>query len=590
MGRRGREWASAIALSAIGLVTMLSAGESAAAGGGRYHVYSCRMPDGEVAPVDGWSGARSMASDKTEDTCGNGGALIAALTDGATHEVETDHATWTLTAPPDSTIVAATLWRAGDANGGWVTNATYEFWLAGPEDKDVKANVFDQCVAEFGCPTGLGETSNVKSASNLVSILPEYLGNHLYVNVSCAGSAGFSCPAGKDDPNGYAAVVYLYAADLVLEQSSAPTVTPGSVSGELASASTVSGKPTLLFEAKDSGSGVYQAVVSVDEKVVGATTLDSNGGHCADVGQTTDGLPAFLYLQPCAQSVSADVPLDTTALANGSHRIVVTVTNAAGNSVVVLDRVIAVANVTLPQGSVTTTSNAPVPLPKNEPAPQGQPTNGQNATPLASLLARWSSTQSPDLYSRYGRAQTIVGRLLAPSGTPIGGALIEATLTPSSQGARSAALASVRTSADGTFRLRLPASAPSSTVSIAYRGEPGAPVPSASAALKLTVAAGLTLRVTPRTSHVGGTIHFSGTLHGGPIPPEGKQIVLQASSPGVQWRTFEAIATDRRGRYRASYRFHFSGPVTYRFRALSPAEADFPFAAGSSNVVRVRER
>jgi len=589
MGRRGREWVSAIAVSALGIGVMLAAPGAARAEGGRYHVYSCRMPGGQVAPADGWSSAKSTTSDYTQDTCGEGGALIAALSDGATHEVETDKATWTFSAPTESAIAAATLWRVGDADGGWATNATYEFWLAGPEDNDVKADVFDQCVAEFGCPTGLGDTSHVRSASNVVSVLPEYLSTHLFVNVSCGGSAGYSCPSGKGDANGYAAVVYLYAADLVLEQASSPTVTPGSITGELATDSTVSGEPHLLFEASDSGSGVYQALVTVDGKAVGATTIDSNGGKCVNVGQTTDGLPAFLYLKPCAPSVSADVPLDTTALTNGAHHVVVAVTDAAGNSTVVLDRVMAVSNPVPSPGPVTTTSNA-TPSPQNSPAPQPQPTNGLNASALASLSARWSSSSEPALRSRYGRAQTVVGRLLAPSGAPISGALIEASMTPSDQGAHSAALGSVRTAADGTFRMRLPARAPSSTIALAYRSVLSSAVPSATAALALIVPAGLRLRVAPRVSHVGGRIRFRGILHGGPIPPGGKQLVLQASSPRSRWRTFEAITTDRRGRYRASYRFRLPGPVSYRFRAVSPAEADYPFARGASNVVRVRER
>ena len=49
--------------------------------------------------------------------------------------------------------------------------------------------------------------------------------------------------------------------------------------------------------------------------------LDENGGRCRDVGQTSDGLPAFLYVQPCLASVSADVGFDTTRLANGTHHL-----------------------------------------------------------------------------------------------------------------------------------------------------------------------------------------------------------------------------------------------------------------------------
>jgi len=39
------------------------------------------------------------------------------------------------------------------------------------------------------------------------------------------------------------------------------------------------------------------------------------------VGQTADGLPPFLYLQPCLKSVTADVGFDTTAVSNGTHHL-----------------------------------------------------------------------------------------------------------------------------------------------------------------------------------------------------------------------------------------------------------------------------
>ena len=93
----------------------------------------------------------------------------------------------------------------------------------------------------------------------------------------------------------------------------------GHVAGELATAPTVEGVSDVSFSAADSGSGVWEAVFSVDGQVRQTTQLDENGGHCRDVGQDNDGLPAFLYVQPCASSLSADVGLDTTKLANGTH-------------------------------------------------------------------------------------------------------------------------------------------------------------------------------------------------------------------------------------------------------------------------------
>ena len=83
---------------------------------------------------------------------------------------------------------------------------------------------------------------------------------------------------------------------------------------------------------------------------------------------------------------------------------------------------------------------------------------------------------------------------------------------------------------------------------------------------------------------------LTGGLLGGPVPRGGKQLVLEARSSGGPWIAFDVLRTDRRGRYRDVYRFKLPGPADYGFRALSESEADYPFATGASNVVRVRER
>ena len=101
--------------------------------------------------------------------------------------------------------------------------------------------------------------------------------------------------------------------------------------------------------------------------------------------------------------------------------------------------------------------------------------------------------------------------------------------------------------------------------------------------------AGIALRIAPRVTSAGHSIRFSGVLAGAPIPPGGKQLVLEASSGG-EWIQFDTVSTNAKGGYRASYRFKFPGPVTYRFRVVSRYEADFPFLEGASNTVDVYER
>ena len=220
----------------------------------------------------------------------------------------------------------------------------------------------------------------------------------------------------KGDANGYAAVVYLYAADLLLEQTAGPTASD--VGGELASAPTVSGMSDVTFDAADPGAGVWETTFSIDGEIVQSTVPNVAGGRCRNVGQTTDGLPAFLYLQPCPQTESVDVPFNTTAVSNGQHHLVVSVVDPAGNSAPVIDREIDVDN----------------PLPPSPPSPP-QP-NGTNASTNATLTARWASTTKPHLTRSWGKRETITGRLTAPGGVPIGGASLDLTATPAYTGAK----------------------------------------------------------------------------------------------------------------------------------------------------------
>ena len=540
----------------------------AVASGGQYHVYSCRTPDGGVAPVDGWSGSVAGQYTIAENTCPNGGALTAALTDQPARTANADIATWAFAAPSWASLAGATLWRAGDADGGGSVNAMYGFWLAGPSNINDPADAFVLCVGGSECPNGLGSPSDPMGTENRVTVPSVNLATHLFLDASCEGEAPYKCPVGSSDPDGYTAVGYLYAADLTLEQGAGPHAT--AVSGELASAATVRGLSDVAFDATDPGSGVYEALFSVDGRVVARTPLDENGGRCHDAGQTTDGLAAFLYVQPCLASVSVDVPFDTTGLSNGAHHLVVSVIDAAGNAAPVLDRTLTVAN----------------PPPPGTPGPA----NGTNASTQATLTARWQGTTKASLTTGYARAHTLTGRLTAPGGAPISGASVDLRATPSYAGARAVAMTSPRTDANGRFSVRLPAGTSSCTLRLAYRAHLGDALPVATRTLRLSVRAGIALRVSPRTASVGRAIRFRGRLRGGPIPHGGKQLVLEARSPGSAWIEFKVVHTDARGRYGASYRFKFPGPANYRFRVRSEAESDFPFAAGSSNIVGVHER
>jgi hypothetical protein len=568
MSKRARRTARTPLAVTLALAAIAAGGGAivpASSRAGEYHVFVCKTPSGESAPADGWSGSNTGPETFAKDTCAQpGGALMAALRAETARTANVDSATWSFAAPSGETLAGATLWRAGDADGSGAVNAFYEFLFAGPDNLSSPTSTFGECVGGTPCPAGLGTTSEPLSVENRLVVPSANLGSHLYFGALCGGISEYNCPNNSGDSAGYAAVVYLYAADLILEQAVGPTAT--NVSGELATAPTVSGTTDVAFSASDPGSGVYEAVFTVDGQVVQSTVVNENGGRCRNVGQTTDGLPAFLYVQPCLPSVSADVGFDTTKVSNGTHHLVVSVIDAAGNAATVLDRTIAVDN----------------------PPPPGAP-NGTNASAQATMAVAWKGTAKDRLTTGYGHAETIVGRLTGPGGVPIVGARVAVLATPAYAGARVAAMASPITNADGRFSVQLPAGLSSRSLRLEYSSAMGSS-PAVAKTLTLSVRAGVALSIAPRVSSVGRSIYFSGRLRGGPVPSTGKLLVLEARSLGGAWLEFDVVRSDARGRYNASYRFKFPGPANYQFRVLCEAEADYPFATGSSHVVGVFER
>jgi hypothetical protein len=561
----------AAALIALAAGVYMAAISPTSALAGEYHVYSCRTPSGESAPTEGWSGSVALGDENDDyatNSCSEGGSLIAALGDQAIHIAGKAHVIWSFETPAGDRLAGATLWRAAYLHGRPDEAGTYLYWLAGPANEDV----IEACeYAETAPCPGIGDLVEPLSVANRLAILPANLGAHLEINVACEIPADASGDCGDDfgDPNGYAAVVYLYAADLILEQAVGPTAS--NVGGELASAATVGGTSDVSFDASDPGAGVYEAVFSVDGQVVQSTVVNENGGHCRNVGETTDGLPAFLYTQPCPASVNGDVGFETTRVGNGSHHLVVTVTDAAGNATTVLDRTITVDN----------------PPPAQPPQPAVP--NGTHASPGATLTVAWKGVKGRRLSSPYGRTHTVVGTLTAPGGVPIAGARIAVAATPAYEGAGETAMASPLTGPDGRFTVELPAGVCSRTLRFSYSSTVGL-APVATQTLTLSVRAGVSLRIVPRTASVGRSIYFSGRLEGGPVPRGGKPLVLEARSPGGGWLEFDVVHSNSAGRYHASYTFKFPGPAEYQFRVLCEAEADYPFTTGSSQVLGVFER
>ena len=335
----------------------------------------------------------------------------------------------------------------------------------------------------------------------------------------------------------------------------------------------------MNFTATDPGPGVYQVRVKVDGNQVWAETPNDNSGKCVPTG-TAAGVRVFDAFQPCPTEAAVHAEIHTAILADGTHTVTVEVEDAAGDVSTVYS------------GTLITLNHPVSTILPPAPAPVRGPANGTPASESAVLSAQWarkSGKSASALTSTYGHPHEITGRLTNTAGASIAGALVEASQKPASLGATASSMTGAHTSSTGAFTVLVPANSPSTSIELAYRSHIGDTVPVATAALTLRVHAGIALRIAPRISSVGHRIVFSGVLHGALIPPGGKQLVLEASSGG-EWIEFRTISTDAKGRFHASYRFKFPGPVKYRFRVISRYEADFPFLEGASNVVDVRER
>jgi hypothetical protein len=581
-GRKHGHSSARLAAAVLAITACLFAAPSLAAAGDWMEV-SCVNPNQSAAPSQGWTSFTTGGGygSGAGTGCSPGAPMYGILSTDAGVGVGSGE-DLQYTPPSGSTLVGGSF-DATVSTDGYGADASGVVAAYSPAF-EYNGNVFFQCAhGEELCPNGTYDYSGVIS-------LPANRGGALYVGASCGGDSGQACDEGGND--GAWSLVDVWWANLLLSNSATPAAS--GVSGTLLSPN-ASGTAELTFTASDPGGpGVYAVTVQIDGKTLYSGTPNNNGGECVPVG-SSGGALMFDYSQPCRESESVDLPINTTALANGQHTLKVTVEDAAQNSAVVYDETISIANpnalTSTPIGSASPVSpiDPIAPIGPGSSAVERGPANGVNASDEATLSARWARTNKAAFTSRYGVRERITGNLTTTAGQPISGALLDVYATPGYEGAQARISdAGLRTEANGQWTLTLPADVSSCALRFAYRSHANDTVAAASATLDLNVHAGLALHITPHTASVGRKIYFNGVLHGIPIPPDGKELVLEASSGG-EWVQFDTIHTDAKGRFHASYRFKYPGPITYRFRIFSAHEADFPYLDGTSNGVIVHE-
>lgn len=201
----------------------------------------------------------------------------------------------------------------------------------------------------------------------------------------------------------------------------------------------------------------------------------------------------------------------------------------------------------------------------------------------AALLASFrSGRESVTRRRRHG--SRVVGKLTDANGDPVGNATICVKTHTLGIGGPTG-ITSVQTNPAGHYSYRVPAG-PNRQITIGYRHDSF----QLERVLRCYARAIPRLRAHPRHLRNGHWVHFTGRLPG---PHRRRRVVImQAAVVGSKrWITFRRATTDGRGYFNASYHFDATTRTTaYRFRALVPRQAGYPWLQGHSTPVRVLVR
>lgn len=322
------------ALAAIASILVLALLAAPDAHAGEWVQVSCINPDQSAAPSAGWSSLTAGGGYGSDNStsCGPGAGAYAILSTDAPVPVGS-HETLKYTPPAGSTLDGGLLDLGMYADGyGYEASGTAVAYT--PEYAYNGSNVF------FQCAHGLTPCAGASNDFTGELELPAHRGGNLYLEAGC-GSANDtgSCDEGGSD--GAFSLIELWWANLRLSNDATPAAS--AIAGTLLSGQ-ARGERELLLNATDpDGPGIYNITVQAGGQTLYDATPDSNDGQCTPAGESAGAL-MFDASQPCKQSESIDLPIGTTALADGEHVLKVTLTDAAGNSSVVYDAPIVTHN------------------------------------------------------------------------------------------------------------------------------------------------------------------------------------------------------------------------------------------------------
>lgn len=192
--------------------------------------------------------------------------------------------------------------------------------------------------------------------------------------------------------------------------------------------------------------------------------------------------------------------------------------------------------------------------------------------------------RGPALRVGYRQRARLVGALTAKGRGGLSGHRLTVTELPRAGSRQLPHTRSVTTGKDGGFRVGLRAGA-SRRVNVTFAGTDRHTRASAGP-FELEVGGQVTLRVRPRSLRTGRRVWFRGRV-GAKLarrPLRGSLVAIQyLERSSGRWRPVLVVRTDRKGRYRAGYRFRYiTGKARIRLRAMLLPAGGFPYAPAAS--------
>ena len=533
---------------------------ASAAYAGQWIQVSCVNPDQSAAPSQGWTssaGGGTGDGSNNSTNCAPGSPMFAELSTAVAAPVGAGE-TLQYTPPAGSTLAGGNVDVSLYADG-YGADASGTAVLYTPSFAYDASNVFFQCAAQLTpCANGTSDFSGVLA-------LPAGRGGNLYCRGAAAASRASTATSAAATAPGRSSSCRGPTCCSPTPQHPPPAASAAACSPPTRTAPPTSRSPPPTPTDPASTPSPFRSTAT---RAYHATP-NTNQGLCASVAtDSTTGALMFDTQQPCLQTETVDIPIDTTTLADGQHDLKVIVTDAAQNSSTVLDQTITTQN--------STTVSSLLPSPPASVRRARVLARAQHGHRAADTRGARGYTTAPSL--------RFAGTLKDSAGVAAPGVQVSLWAQPAAGGEFSE-VAHTITDAAGAWTLTAPRGS-SRLLHIVAGAKAQAASAANSVSVRETVTPLLTLHV---TTPGGGRIVFSGRLAIAPLGAPRPLVFIQTRGPDGWEVVGSPIRVGPDGTFRYVYQ---SSPLTFgrsfSFRAVTPQTALWQAAQSQDHSAVVR--